>query len=136
WRIGLLGYYWNRRTAATADQPGSAMDPAAALETDIRALRGRTDRIVAIFHWGVPYVREPSPEDRAKARLAIDLGADVVVGHHPPKVLKGERATHLLHRLATISGSCGGLLSIDQGRGTLTLPHESQNSAVSEVRHA
>jgi len=199
WRIGLLGYYWNRRTAATADQPGSAMDPAAALETDIRALRGRTDRIVAIFHWGVPYVREPSPEDRAKARLAIDLGADVVVGHHPhviqpfeiyrgrpiffsvgnfafgsgnsraegllvgirfeeasttlvayplyvknrdprvnyqPKVLKGERANHILHRLATISGSCGGLLSIDQGRGTLTLPHESQNSAVSEVRHA
>ncbi len=154
---------------------------------------------MAIFHWGVPYVREPSPEDRAKARLAIDLGADVVVGHHPhviqpfeiyrgrpiffsvgnfafgsgnsraegllvgirfeeasttlvayplyvknrdprvnyqPKVLKGERANHILHRLATISGSCGGLLSIDQGRGTLTLPHESQNSAVSEVRHA
>src|SRR5437868_11007660 len=83
WRIGLLGYYWNRRTAATADQPGSAMDPAEALEADIGALRGRVDRIVAIFHWGVPYVREPSPEDRAKARLAIDLGADAVVGHHP-----------------------------------------------------
>src|SRR5437868_6130184 len=39
WRIGLLGYYWNRRTAATADQPGSAMDPAAALETDRKSTR-------------------------------------------------------------------------------------------------
>src|SRR5207302_10854240 len=58
-------------------------DPAEALEADIGALRGRVDRIVAIFHWGVPYVREPGPEDRAKARLAIDLGADAVVGHHP-----------------------------------------------------
>src|SRR5713101_3117552 len=38
-RIGLLGYYWNRRTAATADQPGSAMDLPEALEADIRGLR-------------------------------------------------------------------------------------------------
>lgn len=83
WRIGLLGYYWNRRTAATADKPGSAMDPDESLEADIRALRDRVDRIVVVFHWGVPYLREPSAEDRAKARLAIDLGADAVVGHHP-----------------------------------------------------
>jgi len=197
WRIGLLGYYWNRRTAATADLPGSAMDPAEALKADIRALRGRADRIVAIFHWGVPYVREPSPEDRAKARLAIDLGADAVIGHHPhviqpfevyrgrpiffsvgnfafgsgnsrsegllvairfeesstlvtayplyvknrdprvnyqPKVLKGNRANHLLQGLADVSGSNGSLLTIDQGRGTLTLPHETANSLANEVR--
>src|SRR5256886_990427 len=175
WRIGLLGYYWNRRTAATADKPGSAMDPAEALEADIRALRDRADRVVVIFHWGVPYLRDPSAEDRAKARLAIDLGADAVVGHHPhviqpfeiyhgrpiffsvgnfafgsgnslaegllvgirfeesstavtvyplyvknrdprvncqPKVLRGEGAERILRRLATISGSCGGLLSM------------------------
>jgi hypothetical protein len=37
---------------------------------------------VVTFHWGVPYVREPAPEDRAKARLAIDCGADTVIGHH------------------------------------------------------
>ena len=82
-RIGLLGYYWNRRTAATADKPGSAMDPDESLEADIRALQERADRIVVVFHWGVPYLRDPSAEDRAKARLAIDLGADAVVGHHP-----------------------------------------------------
>src|SRR5258708_38534878 len=29
-RIGLLGYYWNPRTAATVDHPCSAMDPPAA----------------------------------------------------------------------------------------------------------
>lgn len=82
-KIGLLGYYWNRRTAATPDQPGSAMDPPEALEADIRELRQRVDRIVVTFHWGVPYEREPSIEDRAKARLAIDCGADAVIGHHP-----------------------------------------------------
>jgi hypothetical protein len=82
-RIGLLGYYWNSRTAATADRPGSAMDPLEALEADIRALREHADRIVVAFHWGVPYEREPSSEDRAKARFAVDCGADAVVGHHP-----------------------------------------------------
>jgi poly-gamma-glutamate capsule biosynthesis protein CapA/YwtB (metallophosphatase superfamily) len=82
-RIGLLGYYWNRRTAATMDHPGSAMDPPEALETDIRALRKHADRIVVTFHWGVPYEREPSPDDRAKAHFAVDCGADAVVGHHP-----------------------------------------------------
>jgi poly-gamma-glutamate capsule biosynthesis protein CapA/YwtB (metallophosphatase superfamily) len=82
-RIGLLGYYWNRRTAATVDKPGSAMDPPEALETDIRALREHADRIVVTFHWGVPYEREPSSDDRTKAHFAVDCGADAVVGHHP-----------------------------------------------------
>lgn len=83
WRIGLLGYYWNRRCAATADLPGSAMDHHAALEADIRGLRHQVDRVVVTFHWGIPYHREPSPEDRSKAHFAVDCGADAVVGHHP-----------------------------------------------------
>jgi poly-gamma-glutamate capsule biosynthesis protein CapA/YwtB (metallophosphatase superfamily) len=82
-RIGVLGYYWNRRCAATATLPGSAMDAPENLAADIGALRSRVDRVVATFHWGIPYEREPLPEDRMKARLAIDLGADAVIGHHP-----------------------------------------------------
>src|SRR5262249_55602279 len=53
------------------------------VEADIRRLRPLVDRVVVTFHWGVPYSREPLPEDRAKARVAIDCGADLVVGHHP-----------------------------------------------------
>jgi hypothetical protein len=83
WRVGLLGYYWNRRYAATADLPGVANGTRTALEADIRSLRERVDRVVVTFHWGVPYDRVPSESARRKARLAVDLGADVVVGHHP-----------------------------------------------------
>jgi poly-gamma-glutamate capsule biosynthesis protein CapA/YwtB (metallophosphatase superfamily) len=82
-KIGLLGYYWNRRTAATADLPGSAMGTPEHLQADIGALRPQVDRIVVEFHWGIPYQREPLPEDREIARFAVDCGADVVVGHHP-----------------------------------------------------
>jgi hypothetical protein len=82
-RIGLLGYYWNRRCAATKKLPGSAMDTPELLAADIGALRAHADRVVVTFHWGIPYDREPLPEDRYKARMAIDLGADAAIGHHP-----------------------------------------------------
>jgi poly-gamma-glutamate capsule biosynthesis protein CapA/YwtB (metallophosphatase superfamily) len=82
-RVGILGYYWNRRCAATRDLPGSATDEAKWLTADIESLRRRVDRIVTMFHWGVPYVKTPQPDDRAKARLAVELGADLVIGHHP-----------------------------------------------------
>jgi poly-gamma-glutamate capsule biosynthesis protein CapA/YwtB (metallophosphatase superfamily) len=64
------------------------------LRADIGALRKQVDRVVVEFHWGVPYEREPLPEDREKARLAVDCGADAVVGHHahviqPMEVYRG-----------------------------------------------
>jgi hypothetical protein len=82
-RIGLLAYYWNRRCAATASLPGSAMGVFEELETDICKLRRQVDRVVVTFHWGRPYKPEPSPRARAKALFAIDCGAHAVVGHHP-----------------------------------------------------
>jgi poly-gamma-glutamate capsule biosynthesis protein CapA/YwtB (metallophosphatase superfamily) len=82
-RLGILGYYWNRRCAATHKLPGSAVDTREHLQADIRRIREAVDRVVVTFHWGVPYERTPSEQDRAKARLAVDLGADLVIGHHP-----------------------------------------------------
>ncbi|ESY17205.1 MULTISPECIES: CapA family protein [unclassified Mesorhizobium] len=82
-RVGLLGYYWNRRTAAHADLPGSAQDLAELVERDLARLRPLVDRIAVMVHWGVPYQRQPTEEDRMKAQLFIDLGADAVIGHHP-----------------------------------------------------
>jgi hypothetical protein len=82
-RIGLLDYYWNRRCAASDTLPGGAMDSPEILEADIRGLKKQVDRIVVTFHWGIPYEREPSPQDREKACFAVECGADIVVGHHP-----------------------------------------------------
>jgi poly-gamma-glutamate capsule biosynthesis protein CapA/YwtB (metallophosphatase superfamily) len=83
WRVGFLGYYWNRRTAAGTGLAGTARDTREALAADIGALRNEVDRVVVHFHWGIPYQRDPLPEDREKARFAVDCGADVIVGHHP-----------------------------------------------------
>lgn len=81
--IGVLGYYWNRRTAATEHLPGSAMDTEQNVRQDIAALRDRVDRVVVGVHWGIPYDHQPSAADRMKARFFVDSGADAVLGHHP-----------------------------------------------------
>jgi len=104
WRVGLLGYYWNRRTAAIGALPGSAMDTREHLAADIGALRERADRVVVAFHWGIPYQYEPPPENREKARFAVDCGADAVVGHHPHVLQPLE-----IHRGCQIFYSVGNL---------------------------
>ncbi len=82
-RVGLLNYYWNTRTAARGNLPGSARDTPSELKADIQGVKEQCDRVVIIFHWGIPYHAEPLPEDKTKARSTIDYGADAVVGHHP-----------------------------------------------------
>src|SRR3989442_12690108 len=77
WRVGLLGYYWNERCAATDDLPGAAMDTPEALKADIGSLRDRVDRGGVTFHWGVTYYRGPCPGNRAKAGFPVDCGADL-----------------------------------------------------------
>ncbi|ESZ35803.1 hypothetical protein X731_30720 [Mesorhizobium sp. L2C054A000] len=83
-RIGLLGYYWNDRTAARDDLPGSAQDLPELVERDLARLRPLVDRIAVMVHWGdITYQRHPAEQDRVKARQFIDFGADAVIGHHP-----------------------------------------------------
>lgn len=43
----------------------------------------RHDIVVASFHFGEEYQKEPSDRQRALARAAIDAGATIVIGHHP-----------------------------------------------------
>jgi poly-gamma-glutamate synthesis protein (capsule biosynthesis protein) len=44
---------------------------------------GPVDIVVVLLHAGTEYAAEPSPDQVAVARAAIDAGADLVVGHHP-----------------------------------------------------
>jgi len=50
----------------------------------IHALKEDTADIVCLsFHWGNEYIHFPSYDQIQLARLAIDLGADIIIGHHP-----------------------------------------------------
>jgi poly-gamma-glutamate capsule biosynthesis protein CapA/YwtB (metallophosphatase superfamily) len=44
---------------------------------------GKADIIIVSFHWGEEYTSKPSKQQVSLAHLAIDQGADLIVGNHP-----------------------------------------------------
>ena len=84
-KIGLTGIYELRDHYGRAEQ----------VKKNIADLKAQgADVIVAAFHWGVEKDTEPGENQVALAHLAIDSGADLVVGHHP----------HVLQGLETYKG--------------------------------
>lgn len=43
----------------------------------------QSDILVVSYHYGVEYAQEPNYRQREISRRAVDLGADIVAGHHP-----------------------------------------------------
>jgi poly-gamma-glutamate synthesis protein (capsule biosynthesis protein) len=83
--LGFLAYCQiePNNFAATATTPGHAWLDPALMTADIRALRPRVDFLIVFTHWGIEYHLIESSEQTAMARVAIDAGADFVVGAHP-----------------------------------------------------
>lgn len=43
----------------------------------------KADIVICTFHWGIEYTRKPTQNQTSLAHLAIDSGADIVLGNHP-----------------------------------------------------
>ena len=69
--------YWAKR-----DRPGTLFGSEKAVRIAISRHRG-TGPVVASFHWGAELMTEPKEYQENLARLAIESGATLVVGHHP-----------------------------------------------------
>jgi poly-gamma-glutamate synthesis protein (capsule biosynthesis protein) len=83
-RVGFLAYSHFPYTNFVHDPERASilLLDEASLRRTVPALRGRCDCLVVSFHWGQEGVRKPSGHERRLARLALNLGADLVVGHH------------------------------------------------------
>lgn len=76
-KIAFLGFTDvgpNRLEIAQADAKN--------LQEQISAAKKQADLVITTFHWGNEYSQE-SDHQKELARLAIDSGADAVIGHHP-----------------------------------------------------
>lgn len=60
------------------------------VKTKISEASRSADLVIVLFHWGIEYQTQPSKRQIFLAHLAIDSGADVVVGHHPHVVQSEE----------------------------------------------
>lgn len=71
------------QVAATDTTPGVAYLNTEQMVRDIGDAKLRGDVVVASFHWGDEYqVIHNAQQDRI-AKMAIDAGADLIIGHHP-----------------------------------------------------
>jgi hypothetical protein len=84
-RIALLGYNEIPPNGfyATANSPGIAPVDLTTLPQDIATARQQADLVIPFFHWGIEYTKDPTTTQQQAAHLAIDSGADMVLGSHP-----------------------------------------------------
>ncbi|MGQ9778439.1 MAG: CapA family protein [Bacillota bacterium] len=89
-RLAFLAYSLTYPTEfyATSSRPGTAPGYEAYLRADIPAAREKADLVVVSFHWSGEGLNYPRDYQRHLGRLAVDLGACLVLGHHP-HVLQG-----------------------------------------------
>lgn len=66
-----------------ADLPCPAIADSATVRAEVEKCRPGADYVIVTFHWGVEYAARPNKEQMRLARLCIDSGADLVIGHHP-----------------------------------------------------
>lgn len=85
-KVGFLGFsavyprqFWFGRNAAALVSSW----PEEKIRKKIQELKSRADIVVTSFHWGEENWFYPIPSQIYLAHLAIDSGADVVLGHHP-----------------------------------------------------
>jgi poly-gamma-glutamate synthesis protein (capsule biosynthesis protein) len=57
-----------------------------AMEKDIRALSDQVDVVVVSIHWGLSGSHQVIDYQREIGRVAIQAGADLVMGHHPHRL--------------------------------------------------
>ncbi|HEY7125490.1 MAG TPA: CapA family protein [Ktedonobacterales bacterium] len=69
--------------AATNTLPGHAWLTEDALRQDVPLARAKADFVIAFVHWGIEYQTAFNSHQRHLAQVAIDAGADLVVGAHP-----------------------------------------------------
>ena len=83
--IGILGVsYMSEKTPATEDESGFfRWDDMARIKARIDEIKARCRWCVIVAHGGEEFAPMPLPYTRVRYLQYLDMGADVVVGHHP-----------------------------------------------------
>jgi len=68
---------------ASAGRPGTAPGYADFVRSDIKKARTSADLVVVSFHWGAELLTSAKDYQVELGHMAIDWGADLVIGHHP-----------------------------------------------------
>lgn len=92
--VGLSGYVCptSHPLFAHGDRPGVAPIDGDVIARDVEVARSRgARRIIVCLHWGAEEVYLPRPEDVVAASRIMDLGVDLIVGHHAHRIQPRQR---------------------------------------------
>jgi poly-gamma-glutamate capsule biosynthesis protein CapA/YwtB (metallophosphatase superfamily) len=84
--VGWAGLF-SPTQAAAGDKGGAALGNSEVFAEDLAPIDPGTVAVVQ-YHSGIEYSETPAMSERMRLRQAIDLGADIAIGHHP-HVLQG-----------------------------------------------
>jgi poly-gamma-glutamate synthesis protein (capsule biosynthesis protein) len=89
-KLAFFGYSMTFPTEfyAKADSPGTAYPESEQMAANVARWDTAVDYVVTSFHWSAEKLEIPKDYQIFMAHLAIDSGADLVLGHHP-HVLQG-----------------------------------------------
>ncbi len=69
------------------------------IQNEITEAREQSDIVIVTYHWGTEYISEVEERQQKLGRLAVDAGADLVIGNHPHwvkpiEIYKGKLITY------------------------------------------
>lgn len=68
---------------AVGDRPGMSEYDLSKIEERIEELKKEVDLIMVSMHWGAEYEDRATDAQVQLAKVIIDMGVDVIIGHHP-----------------------------------------------------
>jgi len=113
-KIGVLSYSNTFPVSfyAGINSPGTAPGYWGYVKCDVKKLKNQVDILIVAFHWGEELCDSIKHYQRVLAHLAIDMGANIVVGSHPHKLLPIEK-----YKSGIIAYSLGNLIFSSYGKG-------------------
>ena len=123
-RLGLLSYGEDgsdTKGRAKGARGGYASMSRTNVAQDIARMRTNADVVVVSFHWGKNY-RDVTESQQKMGRRAIDLGADIVYGHHPHVVQPIEiyQGKPIIYSLGNFVFGTKGKYKDNQGYGLVS----------------
>lgn len=94
--LGFLAYAMKGIHSAEQEQPGAAVIDREQITEDITTLKPKVDHVIVSLHYGLEFLDYPSPEFREICLHIADLGASLVIGHHPHVINGLERHANCL----------------------------------------
>ncbi|MEK7167577.1 MAG: CapA family protein, partial [Patescibacteria group bacterium] len=82
-KFGFLGYGYPEILYVAGKNAGIADMDLEKMRQDVVRMKKEADVVIVLMHAGIEYVNTPNKQQKDFAHLAIDSGADLVIGHHP-----------------------------------------------------